>query len=711
MKKKNKPKHRQKKRNHLSFRLNVLFFVVFLLFSALILRLGFVQIVEGETFVSELASTTNATERHDAPRGLMYDRFGHVVVDNQLELSVTYTNPSRTTRAQTMLEIAQDLEPLIEVETDRVTPRDKRDYILLNMSEEERYELVTREERRELDGPSEEYQLEVERITDEQIDSLSDQELQVAAIYREMARGYANSPQRIKQRITDEEAHLISENLDRLPGIDIARHSSRSYPYGDSFQSLFGSTRQIPSERVDYYLSRGYERSDIVGTSYLEAQYEEVLRGQKAIVESVTKREGTRTIDRTVNERLGQRGNDLVLTLDMELQQRLEDIIDEEIRKSGNSFILDRSAYAVLMDPRTGDILAMAGFWDQADRERNSYADHAGNVNKVFEMGSSVKAASVLTGFHAGVASPGTRFNDRPIYLPSTPPKRSWNTSGFGWIDDRRALEQSSNVYMFEIGMRMANCYYTAPNTSCGWTTGSGGTVERAYQEVRNNFSQFGLGSETGIDLPSYSSGLTGGSESGGNLLDLMIGQYDNYTTLQLAQYIATIANDGYRMEPRLVREIREPSTNQNEQGAVMQKFEPTILNRIEMSDAHISRVQQGLRDVMTRGTARGNFANASYQPAGKTGTAQVKVAVGQGDHRRVVDGNTQSLVGYAPFNNPEIAFAVVVPDVKLGSNGGRQGIAQEISKSALEAYFELKEKRNGAKPIDEPLLEEVNID
>ncbi|MDT8861623.1 penicillin-binding protein 2 [Alkalihalobacillus sp. MEB130] len=708
MKNKNKQK---KKKNHLTFRLNVLFFVVFIMFSALILRLGFVQIVEGETFVNELASSTNTTARIDAPRGLMYDRYGQVVVDNQLELSVTYTNPSRTTSAQTMLGIAENLEPMIEMESDRVTARDKRDYILLTMTEEERYELVTREERRELDGVSAEYQVELERITDEQIDSLTDQQLQVAAIFREMSRGYANSPQRIKQRISVEESHVISENLDMLPGIDILRDSTRTFPYGDAFRSFFGTTRQIPSERVDYYLSRGYDRSDIVGTSFIEQQYEEVLRGQKAVVESITKRQGSQMVESEVNERLGQRGNDLVLTLDMELQQRLEDIIDNEMRKSGNSFILDRSAYAVLMDPRTGDILAMAGFLDEAGKDEDSYADHTGTVNKAFEMGSSVKAASVLTGFHSGVASPGTRFNDRPIYLPNTPPKRSWNTSGFGWIDDRRALEQSSNVYMFEIGMRMANCYYRAPNASCGWSTGPGGSIERAYQEVRNNFSQFGLGSETGIDLPRYSSGLIGGSESGGNLLDLMIGQYDNYTTLQLAQYIATIANDGYRMEPRVVREIREPSTSEDEQGVVIQKFEPTILNRVEMSDAHISRVQQGLRDVMTRGTARGLFANASYQPAGKTGTAQVKVAVGQGDNRRVVDGNTQSLVGYAPFNNPEIAFAVVVPDVKLGSNGGRQGIAQEISKSALEAYFELKDKRNGATPVDEPVLEEIHID
>ncbi|GAE24757.1 cell division protein FtsI [Halalkalibacter wakoensis JCM 9140] len=690
---------RKKKKHHVPARLNVLFFAVFVLFSALILRLGVVQIVEGQEFVKELERTSNSTARIDAPRGLMYDRFGHVVVDNELELSVTYTNPSRATRAEAMLNIARDLEELIDIDISRVTERDKQDYLLLQMSQEERYELVSREERKELEGPTEEYRLEIERIPTEQIESLSEKDLRILAIYREMSRGYANSPQRIKRGITDEEAHKLSENLYRLPGIDILRDSRRNYVFGESLRSVFGSTGAIPREKVDYYLSRGYDRSDLVGTSFLEMQFEEVLRGQKAVVESITHSSGGKTIESSVNERLGSRGNDLVLSIDMEFQQKLEEIIEEEMKKAGNSFILDRSAYAVMMNPRTGDIIAMAGFNDPADQNRSTNADHIGNVTKAFEMGSSVKAASVLTGFEAGVAQPGKSFYDRPIRLPSTPEKKS--VRNFGWVNDVRALEVSSNVYMFEMAMLMAGCNY--PN-QCNWTNNS---VERAYNEIRYNFSQFGLGSETGIDLPSSSTGLQGGSSIYGNLLDLMIGQYDTYTTLQLAQYISTIANDGLRMQPRLVTEIREPVSNTEEQGAIIQKFEPKVLNRIDMNEHYISRVQQGLRGVMTRGTASGRFSNKSYQPAGKTGTAQVRVAVGSGDNRRFVDGNTQTLVGYAPFDNPEIAFAVVVPNVKLERNGGRQGMAQEISSQALDVYFQLKNERNGPVVADRLILEQ----
>ncbi|WP_088102471.1 peptidoglycan D,D-transpeptidase FtsI family protein [Halalkalibacter urbisdiaboli] len=693
-------KNKQRKKRHIPLRLNVLFFAVFILFSALILRLGIVQIVQGEEFVRDLERTSNTTARIDAPRGLMYDAYNHVIVDNELELSVTYTNPSQQTKPEEILKIAEKLEKLIDVDTSQITERDKKDFWLIKQPTEVKYELVSKKERSDLE-PSEEYQLELNRITEEHLAQLSDQDLRVLAIFREMSRGYANVPQRIKRGITDEEAHILSEYLDQLPGVDILRDSRRSYVYGNSLRSIFGSTGSIPRERLNYYLSRGYDRSDIVGTSFLEYQYEDVLRGQKAIVESITTSTGGKSIERSINEQLGQRGNDLVLTVDMELQQKVEAAIEEEMKKSPNAFIKDRQAYAIMMDPRTGDILAMVGYWDPADRERSQYDDHIGNINKAFEMGSSVKAASVLTGFQTGVTSPYTRFHDRPIKLPGTQEKKS--VRNFGWIDDKRALEVSSNVYMFEIAMKMAN--YNSKSQCC-WNSA---TIEKAYNDARYYFSQFGLGSETGIDLPSASSGLSGGIQRAGNLLDLFIGQFDTYTPLQLAQYISTVANDGYRMQPRLVKEIREPTINKEKPGAVIQRFEPTVLNRIDMSDTYINRVQEGLRGVMTNGTASGTFANAPYQPAGKTGTAQVKVAVGEGDNRRLVDGNTQTLIGYAPYNNPEVSFVVVVPYAKRDSASGANGsFSRNVSKAMLDAYFDLKEQRNGPISEDQPILEDI---
>ncbi|WP_216830016.1 peptidoglycan D,D-transpeptidase FtsI family protein [Alkalihalobacterium elongatum] len=652
--------NQKKSKNHVPARLNLLFFAVFILFSALILRLGMVQIVKGEDFTRDLESTANQKTMLDAPRGLMYDRNGSIVVDNEGELSLYYTQPPRPSE-QEKLKVAERLTNFIELDTKSITERDLKDYWILTRREQA-LEKVTVEERRELDN-TEEYQLTLDRITEDDLSEISKDEKQILAIKREMDRGFSLTPQRIKQGLTKEEAHAIMEHLAELPGIEVSADAKRKYVYGDTFKMFFGRTGAIPKESLDYYLSRGYERSDNVGNSYLEQQYEQALRGQKAIVENITSRGSV--IGTSLN-RLGQRGNDLVLTIDMELQQQVDDILRREVEKSRGAYLRDPAAYIVMLDPKTGEVLAMSGY------EGNDF-DHLGVVNKAFVMGSAIKGATVLAGYHSGVVSPGTIIHDSPIQLPGTPIKRS--VRNWGNINDITALEVSSNVYMFQIAMRMAGYNYS---TKCCWNDLPG-----AYMEFRNYLNQFGLGVETGIDIPSEAIGYNGGVQMGGNLLDLAIGQFDTYTPLQLAQYVATIANDGYRMKPQLVKEIREPGPSKEELGRVINQFQPTVLNRVQMNDAHIKQVQRGFRQVIvgSRGTGR-QFADKPYQVAGKTGTAQV----GANNN-----GNNQTFVAYAPYDDPKVAIAVVVPYVNKNSNAT---ISRNILGATMDAFFELQEKR-----------------
>lgn len=673
----NNPK---KKKSHVPTRLNLLFFAVFILFSALILRLGVVQIVNGEEHVKVLERTSNVTARIDAPRGLMYDRYGNIVLDNELELSLTYTPRVRVSEEE-KLKVAEKLEMLIEVDTSSVRRRDMQDFWILTRREQA-LEKVSPEERKSLDD-REQYLLTLDRITDEDLADISEKEMRVLAIKREMDRGYALAPQRIKQGITLEEAHIVGENLSELPGVDILRDSTRKYVYGDTFRSFFGRTGSIPAENLDFYLSRGYDRSDIVGTSFLELQYEDVLRGQKAVVENITSR-GSTIGD--PNEKLGSRGNDLVLSIDMELQQRVEDIIREEVEGAKNAYLGELAAYVVMLDPRTGEVLALSG-----------YNDHTGTVNKAFEMGSAIKGATVLTGFETGVVSHGSIIHDSPIKIGQVT-KRS--VRNHGSINDKTALEVSSNVYMFHIAMRIAGFNY---GSQCCW-----GNLAEGYSTMRYYFSQFGLGVETGIDLPTESTGFNGGVQYPGNLLDLSIGQFDTYTPLQLAQYVATIANDGYRMKPQLVKQVREPSSNKEELGRVVHQFQPTVLNRIDMSDADIKRVQEGFRQVVTRGTAS-RFADRAYNPAMKTGTAQVRVPVRSGERTNYVEGNNQTMVGYAPYDNPKVAFSVVVPQVKRDNAPGGDGqISRRITGRILDTFFELEQSRQVPQPMDETSMDEI---
>src|SRR5690606_31853900 len=112
------------------------------------------------------------------------------------------------------------------------------------------------------------------------------------------------------------------------------------------------------------------------------------------------------------------------------------------------------------------------------------------------------------------------------------------------------------------------------------------------FEKFRRYFQQFGLGTETGVDYPYEATGFEGTNPMAGNLLDFAIGQYDTYTALQLAQYVSTIANDGYRVRPRFLKEIREPNGTEDQLGAIYRKENTTVLNKIEMD--HVERVQEG---------------------------------------------------------------------------------------------------------------------
>ncbi|WP_269758247.1 hypothetical protein [Thalassobacillus sp. C254] len=187
--------------------LNLLFVFVFLLFSALILRLGFLQIVEGDDYVREVEDEGETTGI-DSPRGLMYDRHGNKVVDNELVLSLTYTNRSGVSDEE-RIEIARQLNEVIEIdlEEEEITERDLQDFWIVT-NEEEAQELVSEEEIQELTD-DEYYEVLLDRIPEEEVEGFSEQETQVAAIWREMNQGFYDEPHRIKKDIDEESAMLL----------------------------------------------------------------------------------------------------------------------------------------------------------------------------------------------------------------------------------------------------------------------------------------------------------------------------------------------------------------------------------------------------------------------------------------------------------------------------------------------------------------------
>lgn len=653
------------------------------------------QIVYGDEYKRKLERTEDVTVDTSVPRGKIYDSTGKVIVDNSAKNAITYTNTG--VKSDEMLKTAETLAKYIKKDTKKVTERDKQDYWIMKHPDEAEA-LVTDKEKTALaekytdsdEYNSEVYKLQLHRITEDELKSISKNDLEVLAIYREFASGYKMTPHIVKNdEVTDKEMAVVSENLTSLKGVDTTTDWDRSYAFGNTLRSVLGSVSSseegLPAESLSYYLSKGYSRNDRVGKSYLELEYEDVLKGQKEKVRTQTDSDGKETTE-VITE--GKRGNDLVLAIDMELQQKVEDIIEKQLKAakqmSGTKF-LDR-AYVVLMNPNTGDVLTMAGKRLVTENGKTKVQDDAlGNLTTSYNVGSVVKGATVLTGYKYGAISPGTVINDTTVKIGDTE-KKSWTQ--MGPINDLTALMRSSNVYMFQTVMKIAGAHYVY---------GQPLSVDAEdFTTMRNAYAQYGLGIRTGIDLPNEQTGFKGTDTSvPGKLLDIAIGQYDTYTNMQLAQYISTIANGGNRMEPHIVKEIRSPVSEEGELGAIVDSIEPKVLNTVDAKSEWIDRVQTGFKMVAQspKGTAYTYLSGKSYSPSAKTGTAEAFYDGPQkSNYKTLQEVMNLSLVSYAPSDNPEVAMAVLVPWAYNGSVDNKANL--KIGEQVLDAYFDLKKER-----------------
>ena len=701
MKRKNKGKTKRssngnaKQRANLSLRMNILFFTIFILFTVLVMRLGYVQIVKGEEYAQQLQKTEEATVNTSVPRGRIFDRNGKVLVDNKPKNAITYTKYSTTT-SEEMLKMAKKLSKLITMETDRIAERDKLDYWMIKHPKEAKAKITKEEEKKILengkkagDQQNEIDQIIRERITKEELNSLTKKDLQIVAIYSKMVAGYNLSPQIIKSdNVSDEEFAVVSEHLSELPGVNTTTDWQREKK---SDLSILGATTTpkegIPKDKLSYFLARDYSRNDRVGKSYLEQEYEPILQGEKSIVKSDTDSSGKVMDTKVVKE--GKAGKDLVLTIDSKLQKETDKIVTEQLmmaKRTGASSLLDR-AFLVMMDPNTGEILSMVGKKIETDdKGKQQITDYSiGNFTSSYEVGSVIKPATLLTGYHYNAINIGEYIVDSPVKLAGTRPKSSiFNRGGSISLNDTTAIERSSNVYMFKTAMKIAKLPYIY--------NGPLPTTTEDFNRIRRYYAQFGLGVETGIDLPGEFTGVKGSETIGGKYLDLVIGQYDTFTPLQLAQYVSTIANGGKRIAPRLLKEIHEPSQDGEKIGALEQEIQPKVLNTIDNSEQEINHVKDAMSKVYygSQGSGASQFKDSKFNGAGKTGTAQV-VYFGPQKSRYGTETLTVTHVGFAPKDNPQIAYAVVVPWITTSEQ--YTPINNIIARKSVDKYFELKKK------------------
>lgn len=658
-------------------RLNLLFAIVILLFMTIIGRLLYMQVVNKDFYEAKLASASQTRVTTGSARGEIYDAAGKPLVENTVKQVVAFTRSNKMT-ATDLKDISTKLLTYVTVSSPNLTERQMADYYLADPAVYKKtVEALPKDKRFDSDGnqlsESDLYNNAVESVTSSQTNYTEDEKKTIYLFSQLNAVGNFATGNIQTDPLSDTQVAQIASASKELPGISISTSWDRKV-LETSLASIVGSVSSeksgLPAEEVDAYLKKGYSLNDRVGTSYLEKQYEEVLQGKRTVKEIHLDKHGDMESVENIEE--GSKGKNIKLTIDLAFQDSVDSLLksyfNSELANGGAQY--SEGVYAVALNPKTGAVLAMSGIKHNLESgELNP--DSLGTVTNVFVPGSVVKAATISSGWENGVLSGNQTLTDQPIVFQGSAPINSWYTLSYGSfpITAVEALEYSSNTYMVQTALGIMGQTYQ-PNMTVGTSN-----LESAMAKLRSTFGEYGLGASTGIDLPEESTGFIPKDYDLANYLNNAFGQFDNYTPMQLAQYVATIANNGVRLAPRIVEGVYD-NNEQGGLGSLIQQTASTEMNKINISESDMSILQQGFYQVshgtsaLTTGRAFSNGAAVSI--SGKTGTAESYVNGGQ-------KANNTNAVAYAPTDNPQIAVAVVFPHNTNLTNGVGPSIARDI--------------------------------
>ena len=636
-------------------RMLFLLIFMFLMFLIIIIKLSFMQTHNLKASLGNLKKlSTKIVYGPSMPRGRILDRNYNVIVDNVGTNIISYKKEANVS-VKDEIDYAYLLASKIDINYAKLTKNSLKDFWIVNNKEkadkkitDKEYELYKRRKLKAKDLEA----LKKMRITDEDLSIYSDIDKKSAYIYYLMNHGYSYDDKVIKEDITPLEYAFVEQNKNNLKGFSVSSSWKRTYPYGDTLRQILGnvstSEQGILKSDAASYLNKGYSLNDRVGISYLEKMYEDELKGKKDKYQIVNGK-------KTLIEK-GRRGNDIVLSIDINIQQSLEEIIKEELinaKKEPNTKYYDHTS-VIITDPKTGGVLAMASKQISENAEGYKISDYTTNLLTGSDTpGSIVKGASMLTGYSSGNLKIGEVLYDKCIKFKNTPRKCSWKTS-LGALNDLKALELSSNSYQFQVALKVANVkYYDNMPLKID---------EAPFKVYRSVFNSLGLGVKSGIDLPFETEGYKGKEYNAGLLLNYSIGQYDTYSVMQLASYVNTIINEGERLKLNLVKEVKY-ATKDDSIGKTKSTYQKTVLNNSNIDNIYFKRVKEGFSSVMKGMLGRG-YMGDSPDPAGKTGTSETFY---DSDLDGKVDTETysKSFIGYAPKDDPVMSIVAISPHVR----------------------------------------------
>lgn len=514
-------------------------------------------------------------------------------------------------------------------------------------------------------------------------DNVEDARKIMAIRYEISYQGYSNTKSiQIAQNISRNTLLEIKERNSDFPGVEITEEPKRVYPLGNTASHIIGRIGRIEEEELKGNEDT-YDQNDIIGKSGIEYVFEEFLKGKNGVKQIDMDVEGTITNEYIAKEAVA--GNDVILTIDSKLQATAEQALKNNIERIANGAFGKASpadaGVAVVLNVKTGEVLAMASnpdydpsaFVNGIDENTWNYYINGDTkplenkaISAMYSPGSTYKMVTALAGLETGAITTTDKIRDTGIYRKYNSSWKCWKISGHGYLDVSNAIERSCNYFFYELG-------------------------DRVGIDTLAKYSYYlGLGHKTGIELKGEISGVLASNEiakqenrvwNPGETISAAIGQsYNTFTPIQMAKYVAMVANRGKKLDVTIVKSIIRPDGSEiprNEyESKVSEKLGLTPDNTEEMSfnEANIQAILEGMRGVTSEsgGTAYSTFRDFDIEVGGKTGSAQTGV-----------EGKTNAwFVGFAPFDNPEIAIVVFV------RNGGSGGYTAEVARDIIAQYF-----------------------
>lgn len=597
--------------------------VLFFALIAIVARLAQVQIAQGETFAAAARANQVRLIPVAAPRGLILDRHGVIIVRSRPSFVCALIPSEVADIDHTMTMLASVL---------RVDPK-KLWHRLLNHR---------------------------------------------GVVYKdfdEVKTYEPNGPVLLVADLTPAQTARLEELQDELKGVDVEEQPVRNYPYKGAGSHMVGTVGAITEDEYAKLKGEGYSPNDVVGKEGLEATYDRYLRGRVGGQQIAVNAQGAlvtrlRQVDPVP-------GNTLLTTIDWRLQQSAEKNLRAELLKWGKLRGHRLSGAVVVIDPKTGGVLAMASYpnFDPNDfatpiseKRYSAYANdplqplYNRAIAAASPTGSTFKMVTGSGAISSGVIKPNQVLYDSGSWMCHGVLFSDIASGGLGTTDFTRALAASSDGYFYQLGFRLG------------------------HERLRHYALQYGLSQRLGIDIRGEYSGnwpteewtqKTFGKEyhlEPSDVCQLAIGQGAMQATpLQMANVTATVLNGGTLYRPHIVEAVRDPH------GAIKVRFTPQVIRKVDVTAESLREVKAGMDQVTEPwGTAAG-LAIPGIAFGGKTGTAETGVA-GSGS-------NTTWFVAYAPSKHPTIAMAVYME--KTGGYGA--SVAAPVAQHIIADYFHKK--------------------